>query len=207
MFIIAQSTYTSIEVGLHDQNQLTRTATIDKKDACAQLIPKIDALLKEEGITLGNITQIIVNKGPAPFSSLRTVITTMNSISFAAGVPLVGVSVFEALNYAYNAKGDQELLIVLRAYSKEYYYAFYAPGKDAVIGSCASDQLPPVALTANTQIIGHSDALAGALQSSFSITPVSYATLEAVAQAGMQSIQKHVAASHHISPLYIKNHF
>jgi tRNA threonylcarbamoyl adenosine modification protein YeaZ len=206
MIIVAQSTYTNIDVGLHNGTQLIRTAAIEKKDACAQLVPTLDALLHTEGITLGDATQIIVNLGPAPFSSLRTVITTMNGISFAAGIPLVGVSVFDALNYEYNSENVRELLIVLRAYSKEYYYGFYAPGKEPVIGMCASDQLPPVALKKQTQIIGHQDALAPELQQNLKITPVSYASLEAVAQAGINKIKELAPASHHLSPLYIKNY-
>jgi tRNA threonylcarbamoyl adenosine modification protein YeaZ len=206
MIIIAQSTYSNIEVGLHAKNQLIRSATIEKKDACAQLVPTLDALLHTEGITLSNITQIVVNLGPAPFSSLRTVITTMNGISFAAGIPLVGVSVFDALNYEYNSENNHDLLIVLRAYSKEYYYGFYAPGKEPMIGMCASDQLPPVSLAADTHIIGHPDALAPELQQNLAITPVTYASLEAVAQAGINKIKEHVPALHHLSPLYIKNY-
>jgi tRNA threonylcarbamoyl adenosine modification protein YeaZ len=206
MIIIAQSSYTNIEVGLHNKNQLIRSATLDKKDACAQLVPTLDALLNTEGITVSNVTQIIVNLGPAPFSSLRTVITTMNGISFAAGIPLIGVSVFDALNYEYNSKNDHELLIVLRAYSKEYYYGFYAPRNEPVIGVCASDQLPPVSLKAQTQIIGHHDALAPELQQNFKITPVAYASLEAVAQVGNNKIKEQIVVSYHLSPLYIKNY-
>lgn len=206
MIIIAQSSYTHIEVGLHAKNQLIRSATIEKKDACAQLVPTLDALLDKEGVTLGDVTRIIVNLGPAPFSSLRTVITTMNGISFAAGIPLVGVSVFDALNYEYNSENVCELLIVLRAYSKEYYYGFYAPEKEPVIGMCASSQLPPITLSAKVQIIGHQDALAPELQQNFKITPVTYASLEAVAQAGINKIKLQEPALHHLSPLYIKNY-
>jgi tRNA threonylcarbamoyl adenosine modification protein YeaZ len=162
--------------------------------------------LHKEGITLGDVTQVVVNLGPAPFSSLRTVITTMNGISFSAGIPLIGVSVFDALNYEYNSENDHELLIVLHAYSKEYYYGFYAPGKEPFIGMCAVDKLPPISLAADTQIIGHHDALAPELQQNFKITPVTYASLEAVAQAGIHTIKLQEPALHHLSPLYIKNY-
>jgi tRNA threonylcarbamoyl adenosine modification protein YeaZ len=207
MIIVAQSSYTAIEIGLHDGTNLTRSVTIDKKDACAQLIPQLNTLLQQEGIALSDITQIIVNKGPAPFSSLRTVITTMNGISFATGIPLVGVSVFEALNQTYNPAGTHELLIVLRAYSKEYYYGFYAPGVEAIISSCSSATLPPVPITPQTIIIGHPEAFSDELHRTLNITPVSYSTLEAVAQSGLAQKKDAVHNIHHISPLYIKNHF
>ncbi len=207
MIIVAQSTYTGVEVGLHNETSLIKAVTLDKKEACTQLIPTINALLQQEGITLDSVTEIIVNKGPAPFSSLRTVIATMNGIAYASGIPLFGVSAFDALNYAHNPNGDKSLLIVLHAYSKEYYYGFYNPGGNPVIGTCSSDRLPSVTLTRDTFIIGHPDALSTDMQNSIQITPLNYCTVSELAQYGLYTIQNGLSGCKKISPLYIKNHF
>lgn len=206
MIIVAQSSYTGIDIGLYNGETLLTSATLDKKDACAQLIPTIDALLHKEGLTLSDIAHIVVNKGPAPFSSLRTVIATINGISFASRIPLISVSAFEAINHIYNPKNTKKTFILFRAYSKEYYYAFYAPSAEPVIGIAALDSHLPISLTDDTIIIGHTDLIAQKINS-LSTIPVDNATLEAVAQAGLYGLNKGVSCSHHITPLYIKTHF
>ena len=208
MIIVAQSTYTGIEVGLHNGISLNvKTVILDKKEACAQLIPKLHASLQQEGVTLDAITKIIVNKGPAPFSSLRTVIATMNGIAYASHIPLFGISVFDALNYRYNPEGDKALLIVLRAYSKEYYYGFYKQDQEPVIGICSSDELPSVSLTTDTRIIGYPEALSDKLQCTTQIIPLNYCRLSELAQYGLHVIDQGLSGSNHISHFISKTIF
>lgn len=204
MIIVAQSSYTGIEIGLHDGKTLIQSALLDKKDACARLIPTLNALLHKEGLLLADISHIVVNKGPAPFSSLRTVIATMNGISFASGIPLRGVSAFEALNHAYNPENTKNVSIVFRAYSKEYYYALYTPETEPSIGIAYLDNSQPIT-GADVVLIGHTDLFPHTHASL--IIPTDYVSLEAVAAAGLYRIQNGAVSTNHITPLYIKTHF
>ncbi len=206
MIIVAQSSYTGIDVGLHDGKTLIQSVSLDKKDACAQLIPTLNALLHKEGLTLSSISHIIVNKGPAPFSSLRTVIATMNGLSFASGIPLIGVSAFEALNHAYNPHNTKKILAIFRAYSKEYYYGLYTPETEPVIGMAPLDAPLPITSTSDVVLIGHTDIFPYKIDSLLTV-PIDYASLEMVANARLQSIQNGVLGTNHITPLYIKTHF
>ncbi len=206
MIIITQSTYTGVEVGLHDGVSLIQEASLDKKEACAQLIPTINRLLQQENSTLTHVTHIIVNRGPAPFSSLRTVISSMNGIAYATDIPLFGVSAFDALNHVYNTDNTLNLLIVLRAYSKEYYYGLYRVHEEPIFGLCPSEKLPP-ATSQDTLIIGQTDLFSEAMRQNKSLISRSYCTLEEITRYGLYAISHELAPQKHISPLYIKNHF
>lgn len=206
MFIVAQSTYSGVEIGIHNGASLIQCNALNKVNACAQLIPTLGALLQKEGITMSDIEGIIVNRGPAPFSSLRTAIATMNGLAYASKIPLFGVSVFDALNATHNAEGKQDLLMVLRAYSKEYYYGLYRPGNEPIVGTCTFDQLP-MGLARDTRIIGHSDSLSPELSQRLSVTSIHYCTLSELAQYGLERIKQGAKGTHHVSPFYIKNHF
>lgn len=206
MFIIAQSTYTGIEIGIHSETSLVQYAVLDKVSACAQLIPTLSALLQKEGISLSDIKGIMVNQGPAPFSSLRTVIATMNGLAYATKIPLFGISVFDVLNVAHNPDGIRELLIILRAYSKEYYYALYRPGREPIVATCTIDRLP-TQLAPETCIIGHADALNSELLQTLQVISIDYCTLAELARCGLERVGQGANSAHHVSPLYIKNHF
>lgn len=69
-----------------------KTVEIGQKKAQA-VLPMIEELLKETGLTLKDITQIQVNTGPGSFTGLRVGIAVANTLATLLAIPLNGKSV------------------------------------------------------------------------------------------------------------------
>lgn len=122
-FICLHNTYNSVEVVLSSTNSILNKVSITKECASANLIPQIDNLLKSSSIKINEITCLIVNQGPAPFTTLRTMIATANGISFATKIPLVGVDGLTSLLHEYTDQSNFTTIALLNAFNKAVYYA------------------------------------------------------------------------------------
>ncbi|MCP3987093.1 MAG: tRNA (adenosine(37)-N6)-threonylcarbamoyltransferase complex dimerization subunit type 1 TsaB [bacterium] len=80
-----------------------------------RLLPGIDTVLKEAGLTLGDLDAIAVSTGPGSFTGLRIAIATAKGLAFGAGPPVVGVSTLAALaRAAHGAEGPVAALLDAR---------------------------------------------------------------------------------------------
>lgn len=128
-----QSTYTTVEIGIYkDQTQIAYKH-LHKHDASGQLIVVIDQLLRSSDATIDDVTRIIANNGPGPFTTLRVVIATINGISFAKKIPLIGVNALDALTHEV-AKPDKINVMMLNAFGNDVYF-YLSDGKKMQYGS------------------------------------------------------------------------
>lgn len=72
-------------------------------DSCERLskilLPSIDELIKKLGITKDNLGGIAVAKGPGLFTGSRTGIAVAKGLALGLGIPVVGMSVLDALAF------------------------------------------------------------------------------------------------------------
>lgn len=94
--LVLQSTYDQIEIGLVIDGQLGTQINLNKAQASSQILLAIDQLLQAHRCKVTDLQFIAANLGPAPFTSLRVVIATVNGLCFATGVPLIGVNGLQA---------------------------------------------------------------------------------------------------------------
>ena len=121
-FLAIQSTYTSVECALFHDDTVLRTIEIDKSQASKQILIALEQLLATHQLSLQDISFAAVNTGPAPFTTLRVVIATMNGISFASPLPLIGVDGLEAMTQEYFTDNNITILL-LNAFNKDVYFA------------------------------------------------------------------------------------
>ncbi len=95
-YLVLQSTYDLIEIGLGVDHTLLDQLSLNKMDANRDLILEINKLLLKHDLNLTQLSFIGTNLGPAPFTSLRVVIATVNGLAFATGIPLIGVNGLQA---------------------------------------------------------------------------------------------------------------
>ena len=87
-----------------------------------QLLPRIDALLAEQGVARGELACIVVGRGPGSFTGVRIAMATAKGVASALGVGLVGVSSLDAVAWNAQAAGVRgPLAVVADAMRKEVY--------------------------------------------------------------------------------------
>lgn len=91
-----------------------------------QLLPRVDALLRDAGIGRGQLACVCVGRGPGSFTGVRIAMATAKGIAQALGVALVGVSSLDAVAWhAWAAGARGALAVVADAMRREVYPVRY----------------------------------------------------------------------------------
>lgn len=94
--------------------------------ASAALIPAIEALLAQAGLTLHELDAIAFGRGPGSFTGLRTAAAVAQGLGFGAGVPVLAIDTLLAVaEEAHALVGAHCVLAMLDARMGEVYYASY----------------------------------------------------------------------------------
>jgi tRNA threonylcarbamoyladenosine biosynthesis protein TsaB len=96
----------------------------------------IDELLKESGISAGDLEAIAVSKGPGSYTGLRIGISVAKGVAYAASIPIIGIettlSMFWGIsgnrNYSHESDNNTLFCPMLDARRMEIYYAIYDAG-------------------------------------------------------------------------------
>jgi tRNA threonylcarbamoyladenosine biosynthesis protein TsaB len=135
LFLAVQAGYQNYEVGLFNGITCLAWHKQSKSEASKNLIPIIEDILKKHSYSIHDLTFIGINKGPAPFTTLRILIATINGIAFATNVPLVSCTSLEALLHeAHDPAWPAYSVALLNAYNNDVYFAVRHPKKDLWMG-------------------------------------------------------------------------
>ena len=110
-----------------------------------RLAALVDAVLTAAGVTAGTLDLIAVTVGPGGFTGLRAALALAHGIGLGAGVPVVGVSVGEALAAALGAAEGRtdDGRVLWSAIDSRRGQVFLE--RDGVVTACDLDALPPAA--------------------------------------------------------------
>ena len=128
MFLAVDTVFDQCSVAVVDrQLQVLNCHTEPGKREQTQLIlPMIDAALKEAEIKLSDITALIFNRGPGPFSGIRINTAVVQALSVAHDLPCVGVSSLAAIaQAAYEQQKVEQVYAAFDARMKQVYFAQY----------------------------------------------------------------------------------
>lgn len=121
-FLVLQSSYTHLQLGLFSNQQLISTTQIDKTKASKECILILQQLLDWQKLTLSDLSFIAANQGPGPFTTLRVAISTVNGLGFATQLPLIGINGIEAFLDEYNHAEFSNTVVLLNAFGNDLYY-------------------------------------------------------------------------------------
>jgi len=121
-FLAIQATYQNVNIGLFNDSTMLQHVTIPNIYASKQLILVIDGLLKTSNTQLKDLSCIMASQGPAPFSTLRTVLTAANAIQFACALPLIGVDGLRAIAQEYHNPNYPHTITLLDAFNNDVYF-------------------------------------------------------------------------------------
>ncbi len=210
--LVLQATYTCVEYALYNNQHLLLKHSLIKTSVCTDLMFNLCTLLNDHEITWPEVQHIIINQGPAPFTTLRGLIATANGISFAQKIPLIAVDGLDAFTTEV-ATQCNNFLIVLNAFAGDYYYSLQSNNNEK---GCAKIALLETLIHNNAsekqplQIIGNGLALIkNDLEKKYGNqiicnTLYEYVSLETIAQQGFLSIEKKPVTTFHVSPLSLK---
>jgi tRNA threonylcarbamoyl adenosine modification protein YeaZ len=113
---------------------LLRAARVehDARKHAELLMPAVQAVCGDAGISLREVDAVVVGAGPGPFTGLRVGMVTAAALGDALGVPVHGVCSRDAI--AVDAAGEGPLLVVTDARRREVYWAAYDESGERVDG-------------------------------------------------------------------------
>lgn len=135
--LVVIPTYERILVALYSASLRVAFVSIPSQKTSAELLPVLEKLFSENGIVLHDMAYIAVWRGPAPFTTLRVGITTINGIAFATGIKLVGVDGLKLLALKQRTS-DATVVVLLNAFCRDLYVGICRPGSDEVYTACLS---------------------------------------------------------------------
>jgi tRNA threonylcarbamoyl adenosine modification protein YeaZ len=117
----------AVTAALHDgQRMLAESVRVDARRHGELLLPAIDTVLGEAGVTLADVTDVVVGVGPGPYTGLRVGLVTAAAFGDALGVPVRGLCTLDGLAYAAGQRGlAGPFVVATDARRKEVYWARY----------------------------------------------------------------------------------
>ena len=121
---LAIDTSTRVAVGLaRDEKALDSRLLGDARSHVELLTPGIADMLRHAGLSLADLTRIVVGVGPGPFTGLRVGIATATTLATALDLPVTGVCSLDVIALGHAAR--EPFLAVLDARRREVYWARY----------------------------------------------------------------------------------
>ncbi|WP_405144609.1 tRNA (adenosine(37)-N6)-threonylcarbamoyltransferase complex dimerization subunit type 1 TsaB [Sphaerisporangium sp. NBC_01403] len=134
MLVLAFDTATpAVTAALHDGDRvLAESTTIDARRHGELLVPSIQEVLREAGVSLGDVTAIVAGSGPGPYTGLRVGLMTAQALSSTTGAPAYGVCTLDAVAYASGL--TEPFIAATDARRKEVFWAGYADMRTRLSG-------------------------------------------------------------------------
>ena len=111
-----------------------READASKKHA-ETILPLIDALLEENGVTIAQVDRFAVDIGPGSFTGVRIGVSLINALAFASGKPVIPVDSLFTLALS-AGETERPVCAMIDARNGNAYAALYQAGA-TLIEPCA----------------------------------------------------------------------
>lgn len=193
LYIAIQSTYDVFEMGLFINNTLTDQINEDKRHTSKLFIPLLEQLLTRNSVLFSDISFCAVNCGPAPFSTLRSIIASMNGLHYATKIPLISIDGLEATFSEFYNPAYKNTVVTLNAFNNESYYLIASGNHIVATGYKKTELLPPeIAEKLSTDSVNSIDN--------------KVCSLETIGKLGYSKFMAHEAMPSYLTPLHLKKH-
>jgi tRNA threonylcarbamoyladenosine biosynthesis protein TsaB len=104
------------------------------------VLPMVEEVLKEAGLTLKELDGIAYGRGPGAFTGVRVTIGVVQGLAFGAQLSTVGISNLAAVAQQV-AKGHAKVLVCMDARMSEVYWGVFDADADAIVGIETSERV------------------------------------------------------------------
>ena len=139
----------STVLGLALGDEIIDGTTHSENSHSREILPSIERLLFDAGITLQQLDAIIFGQGPGSFTGLRIAVGVVQGLGYGLKIPVVPVSSMAALAQACIRKRPacEHVFVAITARLDEIYYGAYGPdanvAKEVIAeGVCDVRELP-----------------------------------------------------------------
>ncbi|MDN5566135.1 MAG: tRNA (adenosine(37)-N6)-threonylcarbamoyltransferase complex dimerization subunit type 1 TsaB [Psychrobacter sp.] len=129
MFLAMDTVFDQCSIAILDSEGtiISSHTELGKRMQTQQILPMIDAALKQTQLKLADIQALIFNRGPGAFSGIRINTAVVQALSVAHDIPCVGISSLQAIaQTAYAQYGSTEVYSALDARMQQVYFGQYS---------------------------------------------------------------------------------
>lgn len=129
------------------KEQLVSRFALTPREHTRRLLPMVDEVLAEAGVTPSELDGIAYGRGPGSFTGLRIAAGTAQGLAYALDRPLFGISTLEALALgAYRRHDVEHVVTAMDARMGEIYVAAWHCSADGIESLLAEAVMAPQAL-------------------------------------------------------------
>jgi tRNA threonylcarbamoyladenosine biosynthesis protein TsaB len=203
-------------MALFINNKLQDAVHEDKRHTSKLFIPLLNQLLTRNNITLTSLSFCAVNCGPGPFSTLRSIIASVNGLHCATNIPLIGIDGLDAIFLEFYNPTYEHTIVLLNAFNNEIYYLI-ADGNhilnkgyqkiDTFLEQIKHTYPGPINFIGNG-ISLHQDLINNVLGNNAVIadTIPEFCSIETIAHMGLQAFKHNNYTTDYLMPLHLKKH-
>jgi tRNA threonylcarbamoyladenosine biosynthesis protein TsaB len=134
--LIFHTTYTTVQLAFSSDTHLIDSVTLAKHQASRDIIDAVDLLLDRNTSTLEACSFLGAYRGPAPFTTLRVTLATVNGLAFAAKLPLVAIDGLQAAAPLFSQLSTPYGALILNAFCDDVYFALYDSSTNIIEQGC-----------------------------------------------------------------------
>jgi len=166
MKILAIDTATErCSVALDIDGALVDRSTDTPRGHADLILPMVQSLLNDAGLTLAQLDGIAYGRGPGSFTGVRIAVGVVQGLAFGAGLPTAGISTLAAVAQQVAATsgcqvGDR-VLICMDARMSEVYWGVFQRGPDGLVDPVTEEAVAPPDRVVETMQSQAVDVVAG----------------------------------------------
>ena len=107
---------------------LAERVTVDARAHAERLTPNVLGALSDAGLSMADLSAVVVGCGPGPFTGLRVGMASAAAYGHALNIPVYGVCSLDAIAAAVGSLARGSVLVVTDARRRELYWARYRDG-------------------------------------------------------------------------------
>ncbi|QEI12543.1 tRNA (adenosine(37)-N6)-threonylcarbamoyltransferase complex dimerization subunit type 1 TsaB [Cellvibrio japonicus] len=157
LILALDSSTDACSVALNRDGKLGIRHEIATKSHTQRLLPMVDEVLGEEGISVSEVDVIAFGRGPGSFTGLRICMGIVQGLAYGSGIPVVPVSTLEAMAlqvYRQHPEWRGPVMVALDARMDEVYWGLFEyAGNDSLANPSGEHVMKPVDVMAHASLV------------------------------------------------------